>query len=137
MAKSTYQSWYSLSLLFPLFMVTAAGLYIARVKGFTIATAPILTAVEASLWILSALGTGHRYLNKPNRWLPMLSQSVYPVYLVHMLILFLLSTLLLPLSVEAGVKFVLLTTMTFLLSFSAYLVLKRLPVVLLFFGVKY
>lgn len=35
------------------------------------------------LWLLTALGWGHRLLNRPFRWLPYATEAVYPWYILH------------------------------------------------------
>ena len=35
------------------------------------------------LWLLTALGWGHRLLNQPFRWLPYATEAVYPWYILH------------------------------------------------------
>jgi surface polysaccharide O-acyltransferase-like enzyme len=39
------------------------------------------------LWILTILGWGHRWLNRPFRWLPYANEAVYPWYILHQTII--------------------------------------------------
>ena len=42
-----------------------------------------LTYANRWLWLLTVLGWGHRLLNRPFRWLPYATETVYPRYILH------------------------------------------------------
>jgi len=48
------------------------------------AVASLLQSFHAWFWCLLIFSWASRLLNKPNRWLPYLNQSVYPAYILHM-----------------------------------------------------
>src|SRR5690606_24483095 len=75
----------SLALLF-----YAYRLYEMRVPGFQI-------AIESNLWMFSVFAFVYKYLNNQSKILNYLSQAAYPVYIVHMLFLFLASFVIFPL----------------------------------------
>ena len=43
----------------------------------------IVTYLNRWLWIVTILGWGHQYLNRPFRWLPYATEAVYPWYILH------------------------------------------------------
>ena len=55
-------------------------------QAFSMATAvaSLLQSFHAWFWCLLIFSWASRLLNKPNRWLPYLNQSVYPAYILHM-----------------------------------------------------
>ena len=43
--------------------------------------------LNAWLWIITVLGWGHYWLNKPMKWLPYATEAVYPWYILHQTII--------------------------------------------------
>lgn len=108
-------------------LVIAALLYLVRLLAYKLYGAPnILIALESGCWLLAILGFGSLYLNKPSGLLNYLNKAVFPVYIVHLPVLFGLAYFLFPLDLPAIVKMLLLLGGTFALSFLLYEILKRL-----------
>ncbi len=78
----------------------------------------ILTAYLGAMLTIAALLLGQRFLSHSNGWLKFYADSSYWVYLVHLPIVVLLQTLLIPMAWPVWVKlsFVLLTTWLFCLA---------------------
>lgn len=114
--------------------------YLVRLLVFRLEETPNyqwLTAFESMNWMLAILGFASLYLNKSSPALSYLSTAVYPVYIVHMPVLFLLTYFLLPLTLPASLKLVLLTMGTFGLSMFLYeFVLRRIKWIRPLFGIK-
>jgi len=84
---------------------------IGKIKGFALAIAiPLflvrmiifqfegpfyLTVIESWSWLFAVFGFGATYLNHPSKKLTYLSKAVYPVYILHMIFLYLASDLVL------------------------------------------
>jgi hypothetical protein len=84
---------------------------IGKIKGFALAIAiPLflvrmiifqfegpfyLTVIESWSWLFAIFGFGTTYLNRPSKKLTYLSKAVYPVYILHMIFLYLASDLVL------------------------------------------
>lgn len=119
-------------------LAVAASLYLVRLLVFDLQNEPSgLTAFESMSWMLAILGFGSRHLNRPSRSLARLSRAVYPVYIVHMPVQFAAAYLVLPLSLPAPVKLILLLVGTFGISFFLYeYVLRRLKWIRPLFGMK-
>lgn len=90
----------------------AFSVYIVRVMIFNLRTPDFAMAIESNLWTFTILGFGHAYLNRPSKALSYLSQAAYPVYLIHILFLFIGSWLFFGLSLPPLVKFLLLNLFT-------------------------
>jgi peptidoglycan/LPS O-acetylase OafA/YrhL len=58
------------------------------------------------------LAFGNKYLNHTGKTLRYLSQAAYPVYIIHMIFLFLGSWLIFPLDIAVPLQFVLLLAFT-------------------------
>lgn len=96
-----------------------------------------LTAIESMSWMLAAMGFATRYLNKSSRYLAYLSKAVYPVYIIHLPIQFLIAYFLLPHSLPAFLKLTLLLAGTFGFSLLLYeFILRRLKWIRPLFGMK-
>ena len=48
-----------------------------------------LAAIESNCWIFALFGLGHKHLNRPSKILRYLSTAAYPVYIIHMGLLYL------------------------------------------------
>jgi hypothetical protein len=96
----------------------------------------LLTGFESANWMLAAFGFGAAFLNKPSKSLDYLSSAVYPVYIVHLPLQMLCSSLVFPLSIPAILKLIIVLVGTFALSFAIYEIIKRIKWVRFLFGMK-
>lgn len=96
----------------------------------------VLTGFESANWMLAAFGFGAAFLNKPSKSLAYLSSAVYPVYIVHLPVQMLCSSLVFQLGLPAIFKLVIVLLGTFALSFAIYEIIKRIKWVRFLFGMK-
>jgi glucans biosynthesis protein C len=99
-------------------------------------TPSYLLVAESQCWIFSVLAFGHRYLNFSNKALTYLSQAAYPVYILHMVFLYLGSLLIFPLDVALPLQFVLVLVFTFAGCFLSFEIIKRIKYIRPLFGLK-
>ena len=120
-------------------LLIASSLYTVRFLIFTFEGAPNwMTALESMSWMLSIIGFGSLYLNKPSSGLRYLSQAVYPVYIIHMPVLFVLMYFVLPLTFSPWAKFALMSVGTLAICLVLYeLVIKRIKWIRPLFGMKF
>ncbi|HCC69976.1 MAG TPA: acyltransferase [Bacteroidales bacterium] len=115
----------------------AVALFTVRLSVFDLQAPSYLKAMESNLWIFTVLGFGARYLNRPSPALSYLSKSAYPVYIIHMIFLYLGSYLIIPTYLPAFVKFIIVTSFTFAGCIVFYeFVIRRVKVLRLLFGLK-
>lgn len=120
-----------------LYLGLALAMYLLRLFAFAGDSPLYLMAIESNFWIFGIFGMAYRYLNKPSSALSYLSKAVYPVYIIHMLVLYLGASLILPLSLPIFLKFVLIVVFTLLTCLLIYeLVLKRLRFLSIPFGMN-
>ncbi len=118
-------------------LIIAIAFYTVRLVVFELNSPDYLKAIESNIWIFTVFGFGHRYLNRPSKALSYLSEAAYPVYIIHMVFLYLGSALLFELELSALVKFLLLfafTTAGCMLTYE--LVIKRVKFLRPLFGLK-
>ncbi len=119
------------------FVAIAVGLFILRWQYFAMNTPAYRLVMESQSWIFSVLAFGHRYLNKPGKALSYLSKAAYPVYILHMIFLYLGSALLFPLEVDVKLKFIALLVITLAGCFLVYeFIIRRVSIIGFLFGVK-
>jgi peptidoglycan/LPS O-acetylase OafA/YrhL len=99
--------------------------------------APPTKAVETWLWILAIIGFGAVHLNRPTAVFGYLSPAVYPVYIVHMPVQFLLSALLLNGPLPAPIELVVLFVTTVAVSLGLYEGVRRVRWLRPLFGLAY
>ena len=119
-------------------LVLATSLFLVRFLVFDLQEEPnALVALESWAWMLTALGFGSLYLNRPSRALGYLSKAVYPVYIVHLPVQFVLAYFLFPQPLPALGKLILLATGTFGVSLLLYeFLLRRWWWIRPLFGIK-
>lgn len=117
-------------------LTVAFTLFILRVFHFQPLTPNYLLAIESNCWILSLLGWGMKYLNRPGKTLGYLSQAAYPVYIVHMVFLYLGSSLIFPLDIGAPLQFFLILSFTFAGCLGAYELIRKVNFLKPLFGLK-
>ena len=119
-------------------LMAAFILYLDRILFFQLKVEPnLLIAIESMCWMLAILGFGSLYLNKNSNRLAFFSRAVYPVYIIHIPVQFCISYYLLPLSLSAGLKLILLLVGTFSVSLLVYeYIITRFQLIQPLFGIK-
>ena len=119
------------------FLAMAVSLYVVRFIFFQLRSPDYLMAIESNFWILGWLGTGYRYLNHGSDILNYLSKAAYPVYIIHMAMLYLGSLLILPLALAVELKFLLIVLFTGVGCYLIYEgIIRRVRVLRPFFGLS-
>ncbi|WP_435133019.1 acyltransferase family protein [Formosa sp. A9] len=95
------------------YLVLAVILYTIRSQMPAAEGLPYITVIEMNSWIFSIFGFCHQYLNKPSKLLSYLSTAAYPVYIIHMIVMYLAAKFILPFHFPAILSFVLITVVTF------------------------
>lgn len=119
------------------FLGAAILLYSWRLFQGAAGIAGYLLPVESNCWIFSIFAFGYLYLNRPGKALRYLSQAAYPVYILHIIFLFLASLLVFPWQVPVYIKFVLVVLFTCAGCMAFYeLLVRRMNITRLLFGLK-
>jgi hypothetical protein len=93
-----------------LYIALAAILYTFRLME--IPSIGFLVAIESNCWIFGLFGVGYKYLNRPSTILSYLSKAAYPVYIIHMFVLYAGAMMILPLEIPVWLKFVAIVLFT-------------------------
>lgn len=119
-----------------LYLIIATILYAVRLME--IETIPkYLMALESNCWIFGGFGLGYKYLNKPSTILNYLTQATYPIYIIHMIALYLGAILILPLTIHPILKLILIVLFTGCFCFIGYeFIIKRVRLLRPLFGLK-
>lgn len=94
------------------FLIIATILFTLRTINTESRPIPSLLSIESNAWVFCVLAFGHKYLNRPSQTLAYLSQAAYPIYIIHMLFLYLASALIFPMAINVYLKFVLIVGLT-------------------------
>ena len=120
-----------------LYIGIATVLYIIRFTEFEPISTMYITAMESNCWIFGVFGLGYHYLNKPSALLSYLSQAAYPVYIIHMFVLYAGALIILPLQIHPLLKFMGITLFTFVVCYLIYeFLLRRINILRSLFGLK-
>ncbi|AYN68108.1 acyltransferase [Euzebyella marina] len=120
------------------YLLLALGLYALRYIEFNREAPGYLMALESNCWIYAIFGLVHHYLNRPSRVLVYLTQAAYPVYIIHMFVMFFGAWWLLPLAMHPMAQFVCLTVFTFIVCYLLYeLLIRRVGVLRPLFGLPW
>lgn len=119
-----------------LFLLIAVSLYTVRLVVFELVAPGYLLAIESCVWIFTVLGFAYKYLNHPGKTLSYLSQAAYPVYILHMIFLYLGSSLILPLALPAIIKFIIIVVFTAAGCFACFEIIRRVNFLSPLFGLK-
>lgn len=115
----------------------AVTLFAVRLLVFDLEAPRYLTAIESNLWIFTVFGIGYTYLNRPSKALSYLSSAAYPIYIIHMVFLYLGSVLLFDTGLPAVIKYLLLVVFTMGGCFLTYeFVIRRVRFLRPLFGLK-
>ena len=120
-----------------LYLGLAVCLYAVRYMAFNLKSPEFLMAIESNTWIFAVFGFGYRYLNHPSRLLSYLSQAAYPVYIIHMFVLYAGALLILPLEWPVELKFVAIVAFTGLVCYLLFeFVIRRIGILRPLFGLR-
>ena len=119
-----------------MFLFLSVALYIIRLFYFELRAPLYLVSIESDCWIFAILGYGHRYLNHPSKVLTYLSEAVYPVYIVHIMVMFLTSWLVLSWDIVVQLKFVLVVLVTIAGCMVVFELVRRVKILRVLFGMK-
>jgi peptidoglycan/LPS O-acetylase OafA/YrhL len=120
-----------------LFLLLAIWLYVYRLFQPQMQVHTIQLVIESNLWVFSVFAFGFKYLNHSSNVLSYLSQAAYPVYIIHMIFLYLSSLIIFPLNVNVYLKFALVLFSTFIGSLVFYeFVIRRIRIIRPLFGLK-
>jgi peptidoglycan/LPS O-acetylase OafA/YrhL len=118
-----------------LFLISGLVLFVIRTLVFNLKSPDFLMSIESCVWIFAVFGFANRYLNKPGKVLRYLSQGAYPIYILHMVFLYLASYFIFPLALPTWVKFLLVVIATFSGCFTFYeLIIRRIKLIRPLFG---
>jgi glucan biosynthesis protein C len=119
-----------------MFLGLGFGIYVFRILQFGSLIPGPLQATESLAWILAVLAFGSKYLNKPGAALTYLSEAAYPVYILHMIFLYLGSSLIFSLAIPVQLQFLLVLLVTLGGSFGTFEIVRRVGVIRPLFGLK-
>ena len=118
-----------------LYLGLAIILYGIRFAVFATEAPGYLTAIESNAWILAVFGFGYKYLNKPSKTLNYLSQAAYPVYIIHMFVLYAGAYIILPLEIAPILQFIGIVMFTIALCFFIFeFIIRRIRILRPLFG---
>ena len=118
-------------------LLIALGLYLLRWFYFGFTAPSYLVAIESNLWIFSIFALGYKYLNWTSPSLRYLTPAAYPVYILHMLFIYLASYYIFPLDIAPSIKLVLVSIFTFAGCYAGYEIIRRVNILRPLFGLKY
>lgn len=121
-----------------LYILIAIILYSIRFVLFGTDAPGYLIAIESNCWIFGIFGLGNSYLNKPSKILRYLSQAAYPIYIIHMFVLYAGALFILPLKMSILLKFICIVVFTGLVCYLIYeFIIRRIGFLSPLFGLKW
>lgn len=119
------------------FITVALSLYVYRTYQGQVQVPLYRLSIESTLWIYSAFSFAYKYLNKNSNTLMYLSQSAYPIYIVHMIFIYLASYFIFPLNINVQLKYLIVVVCLFGGSFAVYeFFIRRFALIRPLFGLK-
>ncbi|MGI9544583.1 MAG: acyltransferase family protein [Cyclobacteriaceae bacterium] len=129
--------WKTVSKWRKLFFIVGFSLYLFRLIIFDLKGPNYQMAFESIMWIFAVFGFAYKYLNRPSKVLNYLSQAAYPIYIIHMVFLYLGSSWFFPLEMAPAFKFIATSLFTAMGCFVTYeLIIRRVNVIRPLFGLK-
>lgn len=119
-------------------LIFAGFLYLVRLLwGEPMVNPPWLMAIESCMWMFSIFGYSYCFLNQKNKLFSYLSPAAYPVYITHMLFTNIACYFVLPMEINAFLKFLLVVLLTFLGCLLSYeFLISKLRILRPLFGLK-
>jgi len=119
------------------FLGLAVSFYVYRLFQVQMKVPHVLLAIESNFWIFALFAFGYKHLNFSSKALVYLSGAAYPVYIIHMICLFLASFFVFPLDMAIPLKYAIVLTATFVSCFVFYeFLIRRVGLLRPLFGLK-
>ena len=137
--KAIARDWpWMLALGIALEVMRQTGLPYARTVDNTLPRALVDVAMEFNswVWVLAILGAGQRFLNFGSRTLRYLSEASYPFYILHLLMLTVVTYFLAPVPAGVLVKYPLIVAAAFAITFALYEIARRIAPLRFLLGMK-
>lgn len=97
----------------------------------------VFRTIRSWLFILAILGFGSRYLNFDNRFLHYANEAVLPFYILHQPVILLIGFFIVQWSIGIAPKYLIVTTISFVVIMAIYeLLVRRFNVIRFLFGMK-
>ncbi len=122
--------------IFELYAMTWHGFFMGLIFAPQMKVHTLLLVIESNLWIFTVFAFGYKYFNHNSKALKMLCEAVYPVYIVHMIVLYSISYWIFPLEMNAWIKFIIVVIGTVLGSFGLFLIIKKVRFIRPLFGLN-
>ncbi|HWV73761.1 MAG TPA: acyltransferase family protein [Pseudosphingobacterium sp.] len=120
-----------------LFLAFAITFFVVRLTYFQTSAPTYMLSIESNCWIVSFFAFAYKYFNHPSSILGYLSQAAYPVYILHMIFLYLGSYFIFPLDIDVRIQFLLVLLFTIAGCFITYeFLIRRITLMRLLFGLK-
>jgi len=119
------------------YLFLAIILYSIRLLVFKTQAPGYLMAIESNCWIFGIFGLGYKYLNRPSKTLSYLSKAAYPIYIIHMFVLYAGALFILPLQIPIHLKFISIVVFTGVTCYLIYeFIIRRIGFLRPLFGLK-
>ena len=129
--------WQKLSAWKWILLSVALILFLVRFIVFELKAPYYLMSIESNAWIFTVFGFAYKNLDRPGKALSYLTQAAYPVYIIHMIFLYLGSYFIMPIDMPVILKFILVLIFTFAGCFAFYeLIIRRIRFLRPLFGLK-
>jgi peptidoglycan/LPS O-acetylase OafA/YrhL len=119
-----------------IWLVMGVGLFYLRMVYFGFQVPIYLVPIESFTWIVAVLAFGSKHLNKPSKALAYLGEAAYPVYIVHMIFLYLGSLLIFKLNIAVQLQFFLVLMFTVVGCLAAFEGIRKVKLLRLLFGLR-
>ncbi len=120
-----------------LFLISALAFYFYRVVQGQFQVSYYRLSIESNLWIFTVFAYAYKYLNTNSTTLKYLSQGAYPIYIIHMVFLYLASFLVFPLAIDYRLKFISVVLILFMGSLVFYeFIIRRFTLIRPLFGLR-
>jgi hypothetical protein len=109
----------------------------SRETGLFLYISSIVKISTSWVWVLLLIAAGKKWLDrKPGKWLSILNESVYPVYILHQTAIICIAYFVVGESWSIAVKFTIITSGTLISSFGIYLLARQFRITRSLFGLK-
>ena len=119
------------------FLAIASILYVNRLMAPQMNVHNVLQVMETNFWIFTIFSFGYRYLRNESQLIQKLSTAAYPVYIFHMIPLYLSSYFIFGMELSAWIKLAIVLISTFAGSYALYWVVSKIKWIRPLFGLKF
>lgn len=123
-------------ILYMIYFVFTRPLFFANTYPSKYIAFPIIYGFNTWFWLIALLGLSRKHLSHPNGFLRYFNRAVYPIYIIHLVVMYVIGSSFFEWRTEIIPEFAIFNVISFAAIIMCYELIKRTKITRFLFGIK-